>query len=210
MVPETHTPGVHEVTGVSRRWRYRLGGAAALILVGLFLIGAIAMLRSDDFPKPIGYTGTIASLLLFVGGDIATAVFRASEVIAALIGAAYVLWVVWLLLRGRSSRCVSDLWVAGPSPIGRFAVAGRLAYGQVLKGSVIARRVRHGIERRHLPCCRCRLPAGKRQRHPAAEEAMGGLLTGGWNSVILLAILRGLIRGRPWRVGVNRSCFILL
>ena len=69
-------------------------GRSSLLVSGLMI--SIAMLRSDRFTKSIGYIGTTAGLLLFIGGDIATAVFRSSEAIAALIGVAYVLWVIWL------------------------------------------------------------------------------------------------------------------
>jgi hypothetical protein len=69
-------------------------GRSSLLVSGLMI--SVAMLRSDRFSRPDGYIGTVAGLLLFVGGDIATTVFHSSEAIAALIGVAYVLWVIWL------------------------------------------------------------------------------------------------------------------
>jgi hypothetical protein len=37
-------------------------------------------------------------VLLFFAGDIATAIFSSSNIIAVLIGAGYVLWMIWFFL----------------------------------------------------------------------------------------------------------------
>jgi biopolymer transport protein ExbB/TolQ len=42
--------------------------------------------------------GIVASVLLFFAGDIATAVFSSSGVVALFIAIGYVLWMVWFLL----------------------------------------------------------------------------------------------------------------
>lgn len=71
-------------------------GRSAL-LVSAFVF-SIVMIRSDIFYRPTAYVGLAASALLFLGGDIATAVFHPSSAIAGLLAIGYVLWVIWLLL----------------------------------------------------------------------------------------------------------------
>ena len=74
-------------------------GRSALLVGGL--IFSIIMLRSDTFNKVSAYTGIVASTLLFFAGDLGTALFPPSNVIAILIGIGYVLWIVWFFLIGR-------------------------------------------------------------------------------------------------------------
>jgi hypothetical protein len=71
-------------------------GRSTLLIAGL-IISAV-MLRSKIFRKPTAYAGIVASVLLFFAGDIATAIFSSSKVIAVLIGIGYVLWMVWFFL----------------------------------------------------------------------------------------------------------------
>jgi hypothetical protein len=70
------------------------------LLIGGLIISAV-MLRSNIFSKVTAYVGILASVLLFFAGDIATAIFSSSSVIAVLIGVGYVLWMIWFLLIAR-------------------------------------------------------------------------------------------------------------
>ena len=74
-------------------------GRSALLIGGL--IFSVIMLRSNVFSKASAYAGLMASVLLFFGGDIATAMFSASTVVSILIAIGYVLWMIWLFLMGR-------------------------------------------------------------------------------------------------------------
>jgi hypothetical protein len=71
------------------------------LLVGGLIISAV-MLRSSSFDKVSAYVGMVASALLFFVGDIGTAIFSSSVIIAILIGIGYVLWMMWFFLIGRS------------------------------------------------------------------------------------------------------------
>jgi len=73
-----------------------VAGRSALLVSGL--ISAILQARSSAFGKAIAAIGIAAGALLFVGGDIATAVIGSSTAIAALLGIGYVLWEVWFLV----------------------------------------------------------------------------------------------------------------
>lgn len=73
-----------------------MAGRSALLVSGL--ISAILQARSRAFGRTIAAAGIAAGALLFVGGDIATALFGSSLAVAALLGIGYVLWEVWLLL----------------------------------------------------------------------------------------------------------------
>jgi hypothetical protein len=74
-------------------------GRSGLLLGGL-IISAV-MLRSKKFSQVTAYVGTVASALLFFAGDIGTALFSSSNIIAILIGIGYVLWTIWYLLLAR-------------------------------------------------------------------------------------------------------------
>jgi hypothetical protein len=71
-------------------------GRSAL-LVSAFIL-SILIRASHRFARGAALTGIASSVLLFLGGDIATAVFHQSTAIAAVIGVGYLLWMVWLLL----------------------------------------------------------------------------------------------------------------
>jgi hypothetical protein len=79
-------------------------GRSGLLLAGL-IISAL-MLRSRDFSLVTAYAGIVASALLF-SGDIGTAVFASSTVIAIFIGIGYILWMIWLFL---IARRLIQLW----------------------------------------------------------------------------------------------------
>ena len=68
-------------------------GRSALLIAGL--INSAVMLRSKIFGKATAYVGIVASALLFFAGDIATAMFSSSSVIAVFIAVGYVFWMVW-------------------------------------------------------------------------------------------------------------------
>ena len=68
-------------------------GRSALLIGALIM--SVGTLRSKFFGKVNAYVGILASVLLFFAGDIATAVFSTSNVIAIFIGTGYVLWMVW-------------------------------------------------------------------------------------------------------------------
>jgi hypothetical protein len=70
------------------------------LLVGGLIISAV-MLRSDVFSKASAYVGIAASAVLFFIGDIGTAIFSSSNLIAILIGIGYVLWMIWFCLIAR-------------------------------------------------------------------------------------------------------------
>jgi hypothetical protein len=67
------------------------------LLIGGLIISAV-MLRSNIFSKVTAYVGIVASVLLFFAGDIATAIFSSSSVIATFIAVGYMLWMIWFLL----------------------------------------------------------------------------------------------------------------
>jgi hypothetical protein len=69
------------------------------LLVGALIFSAI-MLRDERFGKFIGSIGVAAGTLLFFTGDLGTAIFPASTIIAVLIRVGYLLWMIWLLLTG--------------------------------------------------------------------------------------------------------------
>lgn len=71
-------------------------GRSALLVSGL--ISAILQARSPAFGPATAATGIAACAVLFVGGDIATAIFGSSRVVAALLAIGYVVWEVWFLL----------------------------------------------------------------------------------------------------------------
>ena len=71
-------------------------GRSALLVSGLLF--SIVMLRGHFFARTTAYAGIASSVLLFFGGDIATAIVQSSVAVAALIGVGYVLWLTWLLL----------------------------------------------------------------------------------------------------------------
>jgi hypothetical protein len=77
----------------------KTAGRSGLLIGGLIL--SAIMLRSDIFSKVSAYVGILASALLFFTGDIGTAIFSSSIVIAILIGIGYVFWMIWLFLIGR-------------------------------------------------------------------------------------------------------------
>lgn len=70
------------------------------LLVGGLIISAV-MLRSHIFSRVSAYVGMVASAFLFFAGDLGTAIFSSSNIIAILIGIGYVLWMIWFLLIGR-------------------------------------------------------------------------------------------------------------
>jgi len=70
------------------------------LLVGGLIISAV-MLRSDVFSKVSAYVGMVASAVLFFAGDIGSAIFSSSNLIAILIGIGYVLWMIWFCLIAR-------------------------------------------------------------------------------------------------------------
>jgi hypothetical protein len=69
------------------------------LLIGVLIFSAI-MLGSRMFSKLSAVIGMISSSLLFFTGDIATAVFPPSNLIAILIAIGYLSWIVWLVLVG--------------------------------------------------------------------------------------------------------------
>ncbi len=74
-------------------------GRSTLLLGGLII--SIIMLRGKVFSRLSSYVGIVASVLLLFAGDIATALFSSSNVIAFFIGIGYVLWMVWFFLIAR-------------------------------------------------------------------------------------------------------------
>src|SRR3990172_893228 len=74
-------------------------GRSTLLIGGLII--SVVMLRSKIFSKPTAYVGIVASILLFFAGDIATAAFSSSNIIALFIAAGYVLWMIWFSLIAR-------------------------------------------------------------------------------------------------------------
>jgi len=74
-------------------------GRSTLLIGGLII--SVVMLRSKIFSKPTAYVGIVASVLLFFAGDIATAAFSSSNIIALFIAAGYVLWMIWFSLIAR-------------------------------------------------------------------------------------------------------------
>lgn len=75
-------------------------GRSALLVGGL-VISAV-MLRSNVFSRASAYAGIGAGALLFFAGDLGTAIFSSSTIIAVLIGIGYVLWMIWFFLVART------------------------------------------------------------------------------------------------------------
>jgi hypothetical protein len=71
-------------------------GRSTLLIAALII--SIVMLRSNTFSKLTAYIGIVASVLLFFAGDIATAVFSPSAIIALIIAIEYVFGLFGLLL----------------------------------------------------------------------------------------------------------------
>jgi hypothetical protein len=70
-------------------------------LLGGLIFSAI-MLRSEIFSQATAFVGIVASALLFFGGDIGSALFSSSTLIAILIGVGYVLWMIWFVQISRT------------------------------------------------------------------------------------------------------------
>ena len=75
-------------------------GRSALLVGGLIM--SAAMLPSSIFSRASAYVGVAAATLLFFAGDLGTAIFSSSPIIAVLIGVGYVLWMVWFFLIART------------------------------------------------------------------------------------------------------------
>jgi hypothetical protein len=75
-------------------------GRSTLLVGGLIM--SAAMLPRDIFSRASACAGIAAAALLFFAGDLGTAIFSSSPIIAALIGIGYVLWVVWFFLIART------------------------------------------------------------------------------------------------------------
>ncbi len=71
-------------------------GRSTLLISGLII--SVVMVRCLRFNKSFVYIGILASGLLFFAGDIATAIFSSSSVIALFILVGYVLWMIWIVL----------------------------------------------------------------------------------------------------------------
>jgi hypothetical protein len=82
-------------------------GRSALLIAALII--SIVMLRSNTFSKLTACVGILASVLLFFAGDIATAVFSSSSVVAVFIAIGYVLWMFWFF------RLATKLYQLGKS-----------------------------------------------------------------------------------------------
>ncbi len=74
-------------------------GRSSLLIGGLMF--SVIMLRSNIFSRTTAYVGIVTCTLLFFAGDIATAIYSSSSIIALSIGLGYVLWILWLLLLTR-------------------------------------------------------------------------------------------------------------
>jgi hypothetical protein len=76
-----------------------MAGRSGLLLGGLII--SAALLRSDSFSRASATVGIVAGALLLLVGDIGTAIFASSTIIAIFIGIGYVLWIGWFMLMGR-------------------------------------------------------------------------------------------------------------
>jgi hypothetical protein len=74
-------------------------GRSGLLLGGL-IVSAV-MLRSRIFSRACAYAGMVAGALLLFVGDIGTALFAPSNIIAVSIGVGYLLWMGWFFVVGR-------------------------------------------------------------------------------------------------------------
>ena len=74
-------------------------GRSGLLLGGL-IVSAV-MLRSHIFSRASAYAGIVAGALLLFAGDIGTALFGSSSIIAVVIGIGYLLWMGWFFLVGQ-------------------------------------------------------------------------------------------------------------
>jgi hypothetical protein len=70
------------------------------LLLGGLIVSA-ALLRSDCFSRASAMVGIVAGALLPFVGDIGTAIFASSTIIAIFIGIGCVLWMGWFMLMGR-------------------------------------------------------------------------------------------------------------
>lgn len=85
------------------------------LLVGGLIISAV-MLRGHTFSRVSAYAGIVASALLFFAGDLGTAIFSSSNIIALCIGIGYVLWMVWFFLIGCRLFQLGHGKLGGPTP----------------------------------------------------------------------------------------------
>jgi hypothetical protein len=76
-------------------------GRSGLLVGGLIISAVMLRSRIRGFSKVGAYVGIVASVLLFFAGDIGTAIFSTSNIIAILIGIGYVLWMIWFCLIAR-------------------------------------------------------------------------------------------------------------
>ena len=76
-------------------------GRSGLLVGGLIISAVMLRSRIRGFSKVSAYVGIGASVLLFFAGDIGTAIFSTSNIIAILIGIGYVLWMIWFCLIAR-------------------------------------------------------------------------------------------------------------
>ena len=76
-------------------------GRSGLLVGGLIISAVMLQSRIRGFSKVSAYVGIVASVLLFFAGDIGTAIFSTSNIIAILIGIGYVLWMIWFCLIAR-------------------------------------------------------------------------------------------------------------
>jgi hypothetical protein len=72
------------------------------------------MLRSHIFSDVSAYVGLVASVVLFFAGDLGTAIFSSSSIIAFLISIGYVLWMTWFFLVGRRLFSLGNGEPGGP------------------------------------------------------------------------------------------------
>jgi hypothetical protein len=87
-------------------------GRSGLLIGGL--IFSAVMLRSHIFSDVSAYVGLVASVVLFFAGDLGTAIFSSSSIIAFLISIGYVLWMTWFFLVGRRLFSLGNGEPGGP------------------------------------------------------------------------------------------------
>jgi hypothetical protein len=76
-------------------------GRSGLLVGGLIISAVMLRSRIRVFSTVSAYVGLVASAVLFFAGDLGTAIFSSSNIIAILIGIGYVLWMIWFGLIAR-------------------------------------------------------------------------------------------------------------
>lgn len=81
------------------------------LLVSIMVVAAAKLIPGNW--QPIGLIGVLSGMLLFVGGDVLTAIVPPSDFIATFVAAGYLLFLVWLLILGIERLAIRGSKISG-------------------------------------------------------------------------------------------------